>query len=64
MFSDVVLKVEKELFEKKLEALKNKKNVRHDVDLDSNSLKQLVGEFKKIVKSKTGKNFRKIQKIN
>ena len=57
MFSDVVLKVEKELFEKKLEALKNKKNVRHDVDLDSNSLKQLVGEFKKIVKSKTGKNF-------
>ncbi len=57
MFSDVVLKVEKELFEKKLEALKNKKNVRHDVDLDSNSLKQLVSEFKKIVKSKTGKNF-------
>ena len=57
MFSDVVLKVDKELFEKKLEALKNKKNVRHDVDLDSNSLKQLVGEFKKIVKSKTGKNF-------
>ena len=57
MFSDVVLKVDKELFEKKLEALKNKKNVRHDVDLDSNSLKHLVGEFKKIVKSKTGKNF-------
>ena len=57
MFSDVVLKVDKELFEKKLEALKNKKDVRHDVDLDSNSLKQLVGEFKKIVKSKTGKNF-------
>ena len=47
------MKVEKELFEKKLEALKNKKNVRHDVDLDSNSLKQLVGEFKKIVKSKS-----------
>ena len=57
MFSDVVLKVDKELFEKKLEAIKNKKNVRHDVDLDSNSLKHLVGEFKKIVKSKTGKNF-------
>ena len=57
MFSDVVLKVDKELFEKKLETIKNKKNVRHDVDLDSNSLKQLVGEFKKIVKSKTGKNF-------
>ena len=57
MFSDVVLKVDKELFEKKLEVLKNKKNVRHDVDLDSNSLKHLVGEFKKIVKSKTGKNF-------
>ena len=57
MFSDVVLKVDKELFEKKLETIKNKKNVRHDVDLDSNSLKHLVGEFKKIVKSKTGKNF-------
>ncbi len=57
MFSDVVLKVDKEVFEKRLEILKNKKNVKHDVDLDSNSLKQLVSEYKKIVKSKTGKNF-------
>ena len=57
MFSDVVLKVDKEVFEKRLETLKNKKNVKHDVDLDSNSLKQLVSEYKKIVKSKTGKNF-------
>ena len=57
MFSDVVLKVDKEVFEKRLETLKNKKNVMHDVDLDSNSLKQLVSEYKKIVKSKTGKNF-------
>ena len=57
MFSDVVLKVDKEVFEKRLETLKNKKNVKHDIDLDSNSLKQLVSEYKKIVKSKTGKNF-------
>ena len=57
MFSDVVLKVDKELFEDKLEDLKRKKNVKHDVDLDHNSLKSLVQDYKKIVKSKTGKNF-------
>ena len=57
MFSDVVLKVDKELFEDKLEDLKRKKNVKHDVDLDHNSLKSLVQDYKKIVKSKTGRNF-------
>ena len=47
MFSDVVLKVDKELFEDKLEDLKRKKNVKHDVDLDHNSLKSLVRTIKK-----------------
>ena len=64
MFSDVVLKVDKELFEDKLEDLKRKKNVKHDVDLDHNSLKSLVQDYKKIVKSKTGKTSLKIQKTS
>ena len=57
MFSDVVLKVNKDIFEDKLESIKKKKNVKHDVDLDENALKSLVQEYKKIVKNKTGKNF-------
>ncbi len=57
MFSDVVLKVNKDVFEEKLENLKKKKGVMHDVDLDYSSLKSLVQDYKKIVKLKTGKNF-------
>jgi len=57
MFSDVVLKVNKDIFEEKLENLKKKKGVMHDVDLDYSSLKSLVQDYKKIVKLKTGKNF-------
>ena len=57
MFSDVVLNVDKDLFEEKLEELKKKKKVIHDIELSESSLKSLVQEYKKLVKSKTKKSF-------
>jgi pyruvate,orthophosphate dikinase len=57
MFSDVVLDVNKDLFEEKLEALKKKKKVKHDVELNEVALKSLVQNYKKLVKSRTGKIF-------
>jgi len=57
MFSDVVLDVNKDLFEEKLEALKKKKKVKHDVELNEVALKSLVQDYKKLVKSRTGKTF-------
>ena len=57
MFSDVVLNVDKDLFEEKLEELKKKKKAIHDIELSESSLKSLVQEYKKLVKSKTKKSF-------
>jgi pyruvate,orthophosphate dikinase len=57
MFSDVVLNVSKDLFEEKLEELKRKKKVKHDIELNEIALKSLVQDYKKLVKSKTKKSF-------
>ena len=57
MFSDVVLNVSKDLFEEKLEELKRKKKVKHDIELNEVALKSLVQDYKKLVKSKTKKSF-------
>ena len=57
MFSDVVLNVDKNLFEDLLEDLKKKKKVNHDVDLNEAALKSLVQDYKKLVKSKTKREF-------
>ena len=57
MFSDVVLDVNKDLFEEKLEELKKKKKVKHDVELNEVALKSLVQDYKKLVRSRTGKTF-------
>ncbi|HIH42630.1 TPA: pyruvate, phosphate dikinase, partial [Candidatus Woesearchaeota archaeon] len=63
MFGDVVLEVEHNKFE---QALQNRKDVKskilknqaiNDTDLDANDLKQLVSDYKKIVKEETGKEF-------
>ena len=57
MFSDVVLNVNKDLFEDILEDLKKKKKVKHDIELNESALKLLVQEYKKLVKAKTKKAF-------
>jgi len=62
MFGDVVLKVrpskeEHDPFEVIIEELKKKKGIKYDTELTIDDLKYLVGEFKKLVKEKTGKDF-------
>lgn len=57
MFGDVVLGVEHELFEEALEALKEKKGVKLDTELEAEDWKGLVETFKKIIKKNTKGGF-------
>ncbi|HEC96318.1 MAG TPA: pyruvate, phosphate dikinase [Euryarchaeota archaeon] len=57
MFSDVVLKVPREEFEKVLEKYKKMEGVRYDAELSVDALKKIVEEFKEIVKKYTGRDF-------
>ena len=57
MFSDVVMGVEKRLFEDLIDKVKVKKGVYFDTDLDANDLKELVLEFKNLYKKEKNENF-------
>lgn len=57
MFGDVVLDVDSDKFEKMIDEIKEKKGVKLDTELTADDLKELVIQFKKIVKSDTGKDF-------
>ena len=57
MFSDVVMGVDGENFEHAIDALKEKKGVKLDTDFTVADLKELVEDYKKIVKAKTGELF-------
>ncbi|MFC1656211.1 pyruvate, phosphate dikinase [Patescibacteria group bacterium] len=57
MFGNVVLDIDHDLFEHKLEGLKKEKNTANDVDLTEEDLERLVNEFKEIVKEQTGESF-------
>jgi pyruvate,orthophosphate dikinase len=57
MFGDVVLGIEKQSFERLLEAQKHAKKVKLDTELSAGHLKELVALFKRVVKDKTGKDF-------
>jgi pyruvate, orthophosphate dikinase len=56
-FGAVVLEIPDEAFEKALDALKKQAGAKEDVDLDTDHLKELVAEYKKIVKSHKGFDF-------
>ena len=57
MFGDVVMNVEHALFEEAIQKKKNEKNAKIDTDLTVQDLKELVLEYKQIVKKHTGKDF-------
>ena len=57
MFGDIVLKVDKEEFEKILERTKRKYRVKQDVELKDVTLKEVVTEYKKLVKETTKEDF-------
>ena len=63
MYGDVVLgcneggDIEGDVFEDRLEAMKEAKGAAFDTDLTADDLKQLVAEFKAAVKETTGSEF-------
>jgi pyruvate,orthophosphate dikinase len=57
MFGKVAMGAEGESFEKVLEERKKKAGVAMDIDLPPAELRNVVSEFKKIVKRETGKEF-------
>jgi pyruvate,orthophosphate dikinase len=57
MFSSVVMGLPKEDFEKVLESYRHKLGVSNDAELPVEDLKAVTKEFKRIVRSKTGRDF-------
>ena len=57
MFSDVVMEVGKKYFEKLIDAMKAKKGVTQDVELDADDLKKLAMQFKAEYKKQLKKDF-------
>ncbi len=57
MYSDVVMEVGKKYFEQLIDAMKEKKGVKQDVDLTADDLKELANQFKAEYKSKIGDDF-------
>jgi len=57
MFSDVVMEVGKKYFEQLIDAMKEKKGVKFDVELTAADLKELAKQFKAEYKSKIGADF-------
>ena len=46
MYSDVVMEVGKKYFEQLIDAMKEKKGVKQDVELTADDLKERAGQFK------------------
>jgi len=57
MFSDIVLKIDKEQFEKRLEKIKQKYRAKLEVELSAKALKEVIGDYKKLVNKKSKKDF-------
>lgn len=63
MFSDVVMGIEKRLFENKIDEMKEKNGVEFDTQLTADNLKELVVQFKEIYKKEKGEDFPQDPKI-
>ncbi|MDT8715326.1 pyruvate, phosphate dikinase [Clostridium sp. 19966] len=57
MFADVVMGVEKRLFEDILDKVKEKNNYKYDTELTADDLKVIVKEFKELYKKEKGEEF-------
>lgn len=57
MFSDVVMGIEKRLFEDKIDEIKEEKGVSFDTDLNTEDLKKLVSQYKEIYRKEKGEEF-------
>jgi len=57
MFGDVVLDIEKKKFEHIFDTVKGRENVKYDYELQPAALKEIIAEYKKLVRKETGKDF-------
>jgi pyruvate,orthophosphate dikinase len=57
MFGNVVLEIEKSEFEEVFDAKKKQKKVKLDTDLDAKALKEVIEEYKKVVKKHAKRDF-------
>jgi pyruvate,orthophosphate dikinase len=57
MFGNVVLEIKKEEFDKIFDAKKKQKKTNLDTDLDAKALKEVIEEYKKVVKKHTKRDF-------
>ncbi len=57
MFGSVVMGLEKNEFEHRIEALKHRRRVKSDADLSAADLETLVVEFKELVRRRAGSDF-------
>jgi len=57
MFSSIVMEIPSKEFEAVLDAMKKKKNKKHDVELNCEELREIIAEYKKIYKEKIHEEF-------
>ena len=57
MFGNVVLEIPKSAFDEVFDAKKKQKKTKLDTDLDAKALKEIIGEYKKVVKKHTKRDF-------
>ena len=57
MFSDVVMEVGKKYFEQLIDAMKEKRGVKLDIELTAADLKELAEQFKAEYKQQIGEDF-------
>ncbi|MCL5022571.1 MAG: pyruvate, phosphate dikinase [Nitrospirae bacterium] len=57
MFGSIVMGIDRQVFEKALERMKERKNVHLDTDLGAEDLRELVKEFKTLYQAQTGAAF-------
>lgn len=57
MFSDIVLKIDRDIFEKEILKRKDEKGVKLDTELDAEDWKALVDRFKQIVREQINEEF-------
>ena len=57
MFGNVVLEIEKAEFDKVFDAKKKQKKAKLDTDLDAKALKEVIAEYKKVVKRHAKRDF-------
>lgn len=63
MFSDVVMDVEKRLFENLIDEMKEENNVHLDTELTADDLKELVKRYKALYKKEKGEEFPQDPKV-